>query len=113
MLGRSAESAEALDEVMVHVVAGRVAPQVIGLAYCSMIDLCLGWFDLRRAQEWTQALDAWVAEQHGMEMYRGTCLVHRAEISQLHGDWAGAALEADRARETLARSHEPAIGAAH
>src|SRR6185437_8250785 len=32
MLGRATEAAEAYDEVMVHVVAGRVAPQVTGLA---------------------------------------------------------------------------------
>jgi hypothetical protein len=79
MTGRDADSTAALDEVMVHVVAGRAAPQVIGLAYCVMIDRSLGRFDLPRAREWTGALGRWVDEQRGMVPYRGSCLVHRAE----------------------------------
>ena len=46
LTGRDEESTAALDEVMVHVVAGRVDPQVIGLAYCSVIGHSLGRFDL-------------------------------------------------------------------
>ena len=113
MLGRSAEAAEAIDEVMGHVVAGRVAPQIIGLAYCSMIDLCMGWYDIGRAREWTQALSTWVTEQHGMVPYRGTCLVHRAEIFQFHGSWTEAVAAAELAREQMATRPEPTLGDAH
>jgi DNA-binding NarL/FixJ family response regulator len=112
LLGRWPEASSVLDEVMVHVAAGQVAPQVTGLAYCSMIASCMQQFDLRRAQEWTEALTGWVAAQGGVVPYRGVCLVHRAEILQLRGAWSQAASEADRACAALQASGEAAIGAA-
>ena len=112
-LSRDDESWATLDEIMVHVVAGTVAPQVAGLAYCSVVALCLDRYDLRRAQEWTQALTDWIAQQHGLVPYRGTCLVHRAEILQLRGAWDEAAAEAGSACERLVTSGEPGLGLAH
>ena len=113
VLGRDVEARAVLDEVMVYVAARRVAPQVIGLAYCSMIELCRGWYDIRRAQEWTEALTGWVAEQEGMVPYRGTCLVHRAEFLQLRGEWAEALAQADEACVRLREASERAAGPAH
>lgn len=113
MLGDDTEACDVLDEVMVHVVAGRVAPQVTGLAYCSMVDLCMRWFDLKRAHEWTQSFNAWAEREIGMLAYRGTCLVHRAEINQVLGDWSRAAEEAQQACELLATTRESSVGAAH
>ncbi|GAB3855316.1 LuxR C-terminal-related transcriptional regulator [Nocardioides maradonensis] len=115
MLGRTKESAEAYDEVMVHVVAGRVDPQVTGLAYCAIVAICMEWFDLRRAQEWTHTFAEWAARQHGMVAYRGTCLVHRAEILQLRGAWPDARAEAQSACEVLAGDGAGAqgVGEAH
>lgn len=113
MLDRGAEAADAYDEVMVHVVAGRVAPQVTGLAYCAIVATCMEWFDIRRAQEWTQTFASWAAQEVGMLAYRGTCLVHRAEIFQLRGAWPEAAAEAQRACEVLDVTRESALGGAH
>ena len=113
MLGREVEARVALDEAMVHVAAGHVQPQVVGLAYCSMIELCRGWYDIRRAQEWTEALTEWVEEQEGMRAYRGTCLVHRAEFLQLRGRWPEAVAQADDACERLREVGERAAAPAH
>ncbi|MGN6722428.1 MAG: LuxR C-terminal-related transcriptional regulator [Marmoricola sp.] len=113
MLGNDSEAGDVFDEVMVHVIAGRVAPQVTGLAYCSMVDMCMRWFDLKRAHEWTQTFNQWAEREIGMLAYRGTCLVHRAEISQVLGDWPKAAEEAQQACELLATTHEFSVGAAH
>lgn len=113
VLGRPRESAEMYDEVMVHVLAGRVDPQVTGLAYCAIVATCMEWFDLRRAHEWTQTFSAWVAQETGMVAYRGTCLVHRAEILQTHGAWPEASAEADSACEVLARAGGRGVGEAH
>ncbi len=112
-LGRPDEASPAMDELMVHVVAGRVHPEVAGLAYCAVVSICIGRLDLPRAQEWTAALSRWVEEQEGMLPYRGTCLVHRAEVLRWRGDWGAAEDEADDACRWLTEFHEPSLGGAH
>jgi DNA-binding CsgD family transcriptional regulator len=109
-LGRVPEGVALLDEAMVAVVAGEVSPRLAGDAYCTVLEGCQEIFDLRRAYEWTTALARWCAAQPDLVRYRGECLLYRAEVLQMHGNWDEAARDAQDACELL--MSRPAAGAA-
>ncbi|WP_417234558.1 LuxR C-terminal-related transcriptional regulator [Arthrobacter sp.] len=103
-----------LDEVMVAVTAGEVSPIVAGLVYCAVIIACHDTFDVRRAAEWTGALSRWCAAQPALVPFRGECLVHRAQILVLNGDWHEAAEQVRDACQRLASPPgQPGIGTAY
>ncbi len=110
--GRVAEGLAILDEVMVGAVGGELSPLVTGLIYCSVIDACQQVHALGRAREWTAALATWCDQQPEMLAFSGVCLVHRAEMRELGGDWPGAIEEARVARDRCQASSRPSAGAA-
>lgn len=101
--GETARGAALLDEVMTTVIGGGVSPLITGAIYCSVLEACQEMYDLRRAQEWTDAMTSWCARQPDGVGFRGQCLVHRAELMQVHGAWSSAHEEAERARERFMR----------
>ena len=112
-LGNIAEGVALLDEAMVAVIAGDVTPILAGNIYCSVLEACQETFDLRRAYEWTTSLAQWCASQPDLVRYRGECLLYRAEVMQLRGNWDQAAQDAHDACGLLTSGEgRPMAGAA-
>jgi DNA-binding CsgD family transcriptional regulator/tetratricopeptide (TPR) repeat protein len=113
-LGDLAEGLALLDEAMIAVEAREISPIAVGDAYCTVIDACNELFDVSRCRAWTESFSRWCDEQADLVLYRGNCLLHRAQVLQLQGDWSDAA---EAARGACARLAEPinrlTLGGAH
>jgi DNA-binding NarL/FixJ family response regulator len=101
--GEIARGVALLDEAMVAVTAGDVSPLNAGGIYCSVLDACGEIFDLKRAHEWTTALEKWRESEPDIVPYRGHCLVRRAELLHMRGAWPDALEWAQRAIDLLSR----------
>ncbi|HEX4747242.1 MAG TPA: hypothetical protein VFU99_10210, partial [Gaiellaceae bacterium] len=97
--GRVQEGLALLDEAMVAATARELSPIATGIVYCGVILACQEVYEVGRAREWTAALTRWCEGQPDLLAFTGRCLVHRAEILQLNGDWADALVEARKARQ--------------
>ena len=100
-----------LDEAMVAVTGGGVGPIASGIVYCGVILACEDVYELRRAREWTDALSRWCEQQPDLVAFSGRCLVHRAQILRLQGEWPAALAEADRADRRFEQSMNTAAAA--
>lgn len=98
------EGMRCLDEAMVAGIAGELSPIATGIVYCGVVLTCQRAYDTARASEWTEALKQWCDRQPEMVAFTGRCLLHRAELMQLHGEWDESLGEAARAIERSERA---------
>ncbi|BBH15727.1 hypothetical protein Back2_00140 [Nocardioides baekrokdamisoli] len=96
-----------LDEAMVSVIAGEMSPLLAGMVLCSSIEACQELGEFGRVAQWTHALDAWCADQRGLEMFTGTCSLHKGQVAAMHGDLAGAVVEFEESIERFKHGGRP------
>jgi DNA-binding CsgD family transcriptional regulator len=102
-----------MDEAMAGVMADEVTPVTVGRVYCSTIEACQEVSDFGRAGAWTHALTTWCENQPGLVAFTGQCATHRGQLLRLHGAYADAAEELQRAADRyLAVGGDPALGLA-
>jgi DNA-binding CsgD family transcriptional regulator len=112
--GRVADGLKRMDEALAGVMAGEVTPVTAGRVYCSTIEACQEVSDFGRAGEWTHALTTWCDAQPGLVAFTGQCATHRGQLLRLHGAYAEAVEEFDRALDRYrAAGGDPAVGLAH
>jgi DNA-binding NarL/FixJ family response regulator len=92
-LGAVSEGLARLDEAMVAASSGELSPVAVGDTYCTVIEACHEVFDIDRTREWTAALSRWCDSRPDLVLHRRACLVHRAELMLLGGDWEEAGTE--------------------
>ena len=112
MLGETAAGLAVLDDVMLDASSGGPSALVIGIVYCAVVGLCRQALDLRRAREWTYALDRWCERQPELVTFRGECRVHRSQVLLEADDWDHALTEAENAVTALSHPRRPGLGAA-
>jgi DNA-binding CsgD family transcriptional regulator/tetratricopeptide (TPR) repeat protein len=108
MIGEPEAGLILLDEVMVAVTAGEISPIPSGIVYCAVLQSCRLAFDLRRAEEWTRALDHWCRARPDMVAFSGQCQAQRAALFILHGAWGDAVAAAQAAQERAERGDRDA-----
>lgn len=112
--GRTHDGLALLDECMLSVTAGSVSPIISALVYCTVIGSLHEVYAFDRARQWTHALAEWCDAQPELVAFRGVCMVHRAEIARLGGDWARATEQAERASAGVPGHQNPeSVGDAH
>ncbi|MFP5319134.1 MAG: LuxR C-terminal-related transcriptional regulator [Acidimicrobiia bacterium] len=104
--GHLEQGIAALDEAMVAVVNGELAPLFTGWVYCNALSTCHDLADLRRAVQWADAAMRWCEDLRDGRLYRGICRLHVVELASLRGRWETAAVMARQACDELT-SHDP------
>jgi DNA-binding CsgD family transcriptional regulator len=99
--GERAACIRMCDEIMLSVSSDETSAAVVGICYCLAVAACMHVRDVLRARAWTATLDRWCAARPDLVPYRGTCLVHRAQMSALGGNWTVALDEAAAAQRLL------------
>jgi ATP/maltotriose-dependent transcriptional regulator MalT len=111
--GRLDEGIAALDEAMVAVVNGELAPLFAGWVYCNALSTCHDLADLSRAVQWSEAAIRWCDELREGRLYPGICRLHVVELSSLRGRWESATELARQACEDLTSHDQRYAGDAH
>ena len=99
--GQVVDGLALLDEAMVTVLDGKLAPFMSGTLYCHTIAVCHEVADVRRMTRWTDLAEQWLTTFPAAVAFGSICGVHRAQLQLLRGEWDEAEQGALRVVEGL------------
>jgi len=99
------------DDAMLAAASHELSPTVTGLIYCNVIAACTQVYAFDRAREWTSALSQWCETQPQLMTFAGICLVHRAELMELGGEWSESFETARSVCDRVTFSNDPGLAA--
>jgi DNA-binding NarL/FixJ family response regulator len=85
--GHVMDGLKLLDEAMVSVLDGELAPFASGTLYCHTIAACHEVADIRRMTRWIELTERWLATFPAAVAFGGLCAVHRAQLHLFRGEW--------------------------
>jgi DNA-binding CsgD family transcriptional regulator len=88
--GQVVDGLKLLDEAMVTVLDGQLAPFATGTLYCHTIATCHEVVDIRRMSRWVDLTEDWLATFPAAVAFGSMCRVHRAQLQLLRGEWEAA-----------------------
>lgn len=101
-VGQWKEGMALVDEATAEALSSGVGDREACDVYCNTIAACVVMADYRRANEWTDEAERWMASR-SLGGYPGICRVHRAEFKRARGEYAAAEQQARSACEELQR----------
>ena len=108
--GRTTEGFGDLDEAMLSVVSGTMAPQWAGDVHCTVIHQCYELGDLARMRAWTDTLQRWSAPLSETFLYAGVTRVHQLQLLAAEGQWDLVEREVAERSRALVGSHRWVAG---
>jgi DNA-binding winged helix-turn-helix (wHTH) protein/predicted negative regulator of RcsB-dependent stress response len=107
--GETRRGIELQDEAAAAVVSGNVSPLIGGIVYCGLLSGCSNAGDVQRAAQWTDTFTRW-CERSKMQLFHGSCLLHRAEVFAARGELTRAQSEIVNGDELLRATTPWAFG---
>jgi ATP/maltotriose-dependent transcriptional regulator MalT len=94
-----------LDEAILGVSLRHMKPLWAGFLHCNTIQVCDELADPRRAWQWIEITEPWLAKVSSGPIYPGICRMFRANVMLERGNWSAAEHEARRVCEELPTLH--------
>lgn len=111
--GRTEKGFGELDEAMLPVLAGDVAPVWSGDIYCTVVHLCHQLGDLARMRAWTGSLERWTEGKPDTFIYTGVARVHELQLVSAEGGWDAVEREIGASSDSLVHAHGWMAGAGY
>jgi tetratricopeptide (TPR) repeat protein len=107
--GETQRGLELQAEAAATVVSSNISPLVGGIVYCGLLAGYSNAGELQRAAQWTDSFARW-CERTNVQLFHGSCLLHRAEVFAVRGELLRAQTEIIKGEGVLQLSAPWAIG---